>query len=313
MHDVVRFDFTGKGQFDDQQVTPIKKKPKGSPPRRERGEFGPATFQIQRDGKSIPVTAWGHYYISKDYRYIVAFLGTALEGFCKFGDKTYMVRLVDGNSNLSCGDKSQYQKNRRVIVGDTLLIDVGDGKFQQPEQIKKSLYGSPVLVDGVWYDVKLSADGLEIAATPSTAKTAKLKINHDNWSIQLLCETGILIFSGSTEPVEIPAGKYTVMQFTESQKDKGGRMVPITLGQQNLYRGKAKTFNTEANKTFELVIGSPLTARVKINSRGRSVSMNFELTDTAGMMVDPMFNNKPLVEVFDDKGKLVHTGKFEYG
>jgi len=305
--DVVRFDFTGKGQFNDQLVVPLKKMGKASSPHRQ---LGPATFQIQRDGKSIHVTVRGHYYISSGHRYIVVFLGTALEGPCKFGDKTYKVRLVDGNNNLRCGDKSKFIQNRRVVVGDTLLIDLGDGNFKH---VKKSLYGSPVLIDGVWYDVALSPDKSEITASPSTAKTAKLKINHDSWSIQLVGKNGILMFSGSTEPTEIPAGKYRVMQFTQSEKDKGGRMVSLTVGQDNLRSGKAKTFNVEANQTFELAVGTPLTARVKIKPRGRSLKMNFELTDVSGMKVGPMHNNKPQVEVFDVKGELVHTGKFEYG
>ncbi len=307
--DVVRFDFSGKGKFNDKQVVPLKKREKGNP---SRLNFGPATLQVERNGKSIPVMLSGHIYTSSDHKYIIAYLGTALEGTCKFGDKTYPVRIVDGNNNLNCGSKSRYQKNSGVTIGDTLLIDTGKGNFKQPNQLKKSLYGAPVLLDGVWYDVALSPDKSEIVATPSTAKTATLKIDHDNWSIGLIGKDYILMLDGSSKPMEIPAGKYTVMQFTQIQPTKGD---VLSIDQQNLRQKTAKKFNAAAGKTFELAIGAPLTGQIKIKARGRRITMNFKLTDVSGMsaMVNSMYSSKPQVEVFDEQGKLVHTGKFEYG
>jgi hypothetical protein len=311
---VVRLDFTRQGRFAGAPVVPLVRTSRGS---QFNGQIGPATVQVPRGKTSLPVHVSGRYYKSGDYRNVTLSLSTALEGTCQFGEKTYPVRIIDGNSNLRCGDTTRPQRRggkvRGLIWGDRLIVDTGDGKFGGA--VEKSYYGHPVMVDGAWYDVKLSSDGTKVSATPSDLETAKLKIPHDRWTITLAGAKYVFALSGKDEPVEIPADRYTVTQFC--QFDKGKRMNRLASGDLDARRGTAKALNVPAGETTELAIGTPLTASIKTKTRRRVVSMDFKLTDASGAETTVYLGKggrpTPKLEVLDSDGKRVHSGNFEYG
>ena len=308
--DVVRLNFAGSGGFEGNPAIPLSGRKEGPV---FSGKLKPTTIQVQRDGKVIPVTIDGHYTKQPGYRYLVLRAGTALAGKCRFGEKVYDVRVVDGNANLTCGDKTTPRaamgSNRSPGRGDTLVVDYGGS-------ISRSFYGHPALVDGLWYDVKLSEDGAKISATPADIKTATLKIPNDNWSLRLAGKKHVLTVSGSDKPVTIPADTYTMVQFAQDAKDDDGKESWLVFDAR--WVSKKRIFKASPGQTVELAVGTPLTAKVECKVHGRAVSMNLKIVDASGEEGDYLVKSEsgrpdPKMEVFDAEGKKVYSGNFEYG
>ncbi len=313
--DVIRFDFTGKGRFDNKLVVPLKRL------NQARASFGPATLDVQVDGRTIPVTVRGGYFKSGTYRQMNVSFGTAVEGTCAFGEKTYAVRVIDGNNNLRLGDvttkKKQSGKLRGINAGDTLVVDTGDGSFAKSI---KSFYGQPVLVDGKWYDVTISADASKVSAKPLVITTGMIKIAHKEWSATFIGEKYILKLKGDAAPIAVPPDRYVVTDYQEMVRtDLGKPPANLLTGRGGFYRGKGKVVDVKADQTTEIPIGSPLTASITAKQSGRTMRLSLVLTDASGASVDNLSDPKggnppaPKVEIFDAEGKSVYKCTLEYG
>ncbi|MHC4180973.1 MAG: hypothetical protein ACYSWU_26035, partial [Planctomycetota bacterium] len=315
--DVLRFDFSGKEQFAGMPVVPLKVS-------RRWGDsienvFGPTTIQVKRGDTTIPVTVQGEYCETRR-RSLVLEIGVALEWQCRFGEKTHAVRLVDGNTNFAFGDRATPSVKNGRVTGvseyDTLVVDIGDGSFGS--KVTRAYYGHPVLVDGVWYHVALSADGTQIAARPLNAETAQLKIPHEVWSARLAGQKYVLALDGSTEPMPIPADRYTVLQYQEStQPDEKGRSGSFALTWISGSPGLAgKAIDAVAGKTAEVPLGTPLRGRITPGVDGRTVSLNFTVVDASGAPVNRVYLADDWAtayfEILDADGKCVHSGRFGF-
>ena len=302
--DLLRFDFSGTGRFAGKPVVKIK----GNLTTKrwiQRG-FDPVTLKVTRGKRTIPVTIKGSYTRSSnnDHGLYLQF-GTALESACDFGGKRRKVRLVDGNANLNCTDKAAPARNSEGINRHDTVVVYGDG------EPVKGYYGHPVLVDGVWYDVALTADGKTIAAKPTTAKMSMLKISQQDWDARLIGSRHILNIQGSTKPVAIPADRYTVKMFRQrSAPDAKGRTTSFDLTWVQS-RGKPyRTFQADAGKTVQVTIGAPLTTRINATVDGRTVNLTLNVTDVSGAPVGrvvlPGGNwAKPKFRILDEKAKTV--------
>lgn len=318
--DLVRFDFAGKGKFNDRDVAPLKST--SARTSYYQATFGPAVIPVQRGGRAIPVTVQGVYYRTSSYRRAQFTLVAGVEGKCAFGEKTFAVRIVDGNGNIAFGDKATAQRSGRRVVGyvmgDTLAVDTGDGTFTK--SVRKCMFGQPVLVDGSWYQVTVSAGASKVRARPLELKTGKLRIAHDHWSCVLVRGNEAVHLSGGREPVSLPAGPYTVVSYTEytgeaSQAPRGALSSGRTAG----YSGRSKTCQIAAEKVTELVIGSPMTASVVTSQSGRDLRFNLHLVDAAGVQVDSIYlpgrriPPPPKVKILNVAGKQIYAATLEYG
>ncbi len=305
--DVIRFDFSGKGTFDNTPIVPVKG-------RGGRYSFGPKTIMVPVGDKKIPVQVQGQYQHHQNGRYLHLLLGTALEGQCKFGDKVYPVRIVDATKNLNCLDPVTLETRGRgmpqadrVFVGSTTRSSFG-------RQKEWSLYGQPVQVDGKWYELKVS-DDLKISAEPVEVEVAKVQIPHENWKLTLLGEQFTLNLSGGKKPFEIPVDTYKVIQYKQQGVgDNRKAMLQCYLS------GKEKVLTIEPGEVNTLAVGPPLTAKLDARVQGSStVRFSLNMTEASGAKVSSITNSKgskpapPRLEVFDASGKKVHSSKMEYG
>ncbi len=322
--DVLRLDFSGAGKFADAAVVPLKMQPTGGD--YVNASFGPTTVSIQRDGKAIPVSVEGSYNKSSTYRYLNMFLGTGMDGRCAFGDKTYPVRIVDGNHNLRFGDTPNvFQQGGRVrsraggpqLSADTLIVDTGEG-FDQSKT--KSFFGQPVLVDGAWYDVKLSEDASKISAKPSEAKTGTIQIPQKQWTAKFIGGKYVLVLSGTDKPVAVPADSYVIADYQITIPGQSGLPSAMLMaGRMALYGQEGKLVEVPEGQTVSIPIGPPLTGSIQASQSGRTVNFSLKLADAAGSSVDYLTlaggrqPPEPHVEVFDKAGKSVYTGKMQYG
>ena len=321
--DLVRFDFTGKGRFDDKLVVPLKmnRSRRGSS---ENGTFGPATLDVRRNGRTVPVTVRGRYHKQPSFRYMQISLGSGVEGICAFGDKKYTVRIIDGNSNLRVGDPvKRGGRGRRaggVMAGDTVVVDVGQGDFKNRDKTRRCLFGQPVLVDDTWYKVALSPNRSKVLAAPLGVRTGMIKIAHERWSATLVGKKFVLSLTGNAAPIAVPSDLYRITNYREFAlgDGRGPRGVLGCSGNRELATRKGKVFKVVAGRTNEITIGSPLTASIRAAQQGRQVNLSLNLVDASGATVDELSGPKgrpppPAIEILDARGVTVHTGKLEYG
>ncbi|HET6428630.1 MAG TPA: hypothetical protein VFJ30_09485 [Phycisphaerae bacterium] len=322
--DVVRLDFTGEGKFGDGCAVPLKAAREGSQTGRFQARFGPATVRIRRGEQMVPVIVSGEYYKSGSYRRLTLSVGAAVEGACRFGGKTYKVRVIDGDNNVGFGDAAEAAmragKLRALAPGDTLAIDTGDGTFQR--SVIQSLYGQPVLVDGQWYDVRVSQDGAKIAAEPVPVEAGRIRIDHPRWKARLVGAKHILCLTGGKDPIPVPADRYVFLDYTEFGLDADGEAAQLMCRGREAYSGTAKAFDVPAGSTTEIVVGSPLTATIDVQHRsGSDYSLSLKLLDASGARVDGLTvpslrsgrPDPPKVDILNAGGERVYSSTLEYG
>ena len=313
--DLLRLDFSGTGKFAG-KLTASMRLP-GPVKRGRRASIGPWVLAVTRDGKNIPITVKGSYITHSDTDHQLRLqLGTALESTCTFGSKRRRVCLVDGSTNLTCTDRAaRAAKPGGLNSHDTVVV------YDDDNSPIKGYYGHPILVDGTWYDVALSADGAKITVRATDVEMATLKIAQQKWTARLFGEKYILNFSGSDKPIVIPADRYTIGQFRQlSAPNEKGRTGSFGLTWLRNYRKrgqKDKKFRAVAGETVEVSIGTPLTARADASVDGRTVKLTFTVLDVSGAKVDrvvlPSGNwAQPKFRILNGKGKVVHSGKLGF-
>ena len=317
--DVVRLDFTGKGNFAGAPTAALK--PTASSEGLFQATFGPVEVKAAVNGAQIPIMVSGRYINlnSGQYRQLQLTLGTAMQGKCRFGDRELAVRIIDGDNNLQPGNawqKRAFGKNVAVVTGDTVAVDLGDGKFAK--DVRKACYGSPVEVGGKWYEVAVSQDGKQVSAKQVELASGMIHIDHPKWSCMLVGDKLILPLDGSTEPVAVPAGAYVMRSYEEfsAPNDKGQR-AHLTVGIPPA--GEPSQVTVEADKTIELAIGSPLSATVKADKQAQQLMLSLALTDAAGRPITNLATYEggtppaPQVTVKDAAGAQVYKNSLEYG
>jgi hypothetical protein len=312
--DVIRFDFTGKGTFQDAPLVAIRIQGSGSDMSYAR--FGPVTLVSRTDGRELPVSVEGYYHKRARSRYMYVHATTALEGECRFGDIIRRVRLVDLNSNLRCNDKTRLDSPGQLSLGDTVLVADEEGSFH-PSGLG-SFYGQRLQVAGDWFAVTLSEDSTRISAEAVVVETGRIRVPHEQWSAMLLGREHLLRVSGGAEPIVVPADSYAVVDYKEQPIGQTRAML-LCAGREAL-AGRGKRFEVRPDAVTELTIGSPLTARLEIAKYGRDQRrFSLKLTDAAGCSVGNLTNTSgqrpgpPTLEVRDSSGEVVHSGKMEYG
>ncbi|MDP6542695.1 MAG: hypothetical protein QGH60_01820 [Phycisphaerae bacterium] len=310
--DVIRLDFSGQGKFKDAPTAQIKIRPARSGT--TMGAIGPVVVIVKRGGRSIPVAVRGHYWKQATRRGLSLMLSAVMEGTCKFGAKTYPVRVVDGNANLGFSDalKPPFSPRARMPF-DKIVVDTGDGKFSSAATT--SYVGQPVFVDGKWYSIDIA--DMKITASPQKITGGSVKASAPRWQCTLIGKKNYLTLNGGTEPIAVPADEYRTSNYTVFNGSDPLKRSGTIRGYGSFSSGK--TFTVASGKTAELSIGAPIEATVVASMRGAKVNMNLMMKDALGGRIRSITTNEgkrppaPSIEVVDKAGKIVYTAKLKYG
>jgi len=325
--DVVRFDFTGKGTFEKDSAVALRKV---ADQRAEHyAEFGPATVNARRDGKTFPVAVRGIYAKLKGRRQVGFTFAAAMEGKCQFGRKEYPVRLIDNTGEFRFDDKGKFDRKQRggmgLSSGDTVLIDTGDGSFTR--SVIKAYCGQPVFLDGAWHEVTASADGTKVSARRIDLKFGQVVMDRDKWEAVLVSDGKAFYVCGGRDPVAVPAGKYDLLYYREwSAPDAAGnRSWLLAASMEFLSQGKTgEVVTVAAGKTARLPFGSPLQADFSAKvTENRTVEFSIGSPRDRGGLAVAMITrpggwivsapDAPVVTILDGKGKRVAAVTLEYG
>lgn len=252
---------------------------------------------------------------------LVLFLSYAAEATCSFGEKSYKVRLIDGNSNLTVTDPvvlTRFKAEHPILYepGDTVAIDTSDGSFAK--NVRKSFYGQPVIVDGKAYDLTMSADGTKLLVKSSPVPVGRVRGTAAQWSVELVGDKYVSrASSGPDHEVEVLADQYIVASYKMHPQANiatylSARIDPV--------RVKYRSIEVAGGHVAELGhIGQSLKAVVETRDVNREITFSLRFTDLDGYAVDIVRiasgqePEPPKIKVVDEKGVIVHEATLEDG
>ncbi len=325
--DLVRIDLTGKGQFRDAATVPLT----NTSSRNTVMATFSGEIRMRHGDSNVPVWVQGEYRkYNKSHRYASVKLLTAAESSCRFGGKTFPVRILDGDGNLKLGDSWKcgglFRRSRRLEFGDWVFIDTDDdGRtgFMSRTTTVASPYGQPVKIDGKWYDITLSEDGGSMDAKAVKIKTGKLIVPHKKWNGMLASSDWLVIENhGDDTPIEVKVGEYKVARFMQYAKPDSGSGQVSMMGFHRVAQG-GKAVVVKEGKTTKMEIGPPLVARVRpkvmtVRGKGQWVRFSLEVTDVGGrelqtLSVEGGRRPTPELSLVNADGKEVHSASMRYG
>jgi len=242
--DVLRLDFTGAGAFQDAARIKLKLSTSTTELSGEihasrielklsTSMFGPLAVKIRWNGVERPVMVTGIYHSfaagnrrRKNTGCVSLIVHMATQGTCRFGEKTHAVRLFDQDRSYVCGGRPKRHRLMRSArsypMGDTVLIDFGDGSFGAGAE--EFYCWQPLFVDGKWYRLKVSDDGAKVRAEPIAVKTGRIECSATKWSAVLSGKGGFLRIVGDAAGAVAPVGGYSAIEAREwSAPDAKGR------------------------------------------------------------------------------------------
>ena len=328
--DVVRFDFSGKGQFGAAPAFGLKKISTAA--RRNSGvsvfAFGPAAVQVLHRGRKIPVFVEGMCSIRDErVKTLQVSIGAVAEGSCRFGDKVYGVRVIDADGRLGISNAPTAEDMARKPWSppgapelnpdavDIVAIDTKNETFQKG--VIQAVLGRVAYVGGQWYRISVSDDGSKISAEKIVAKTGTVTIAHDNWTATLIGADSVLSIRGGKAPVSVPIDRYVIRRYRQYVLFPGSPRAAVLTVEPVPDSGiNAPVLNVTSGKASTLKIGSPVTVKPKVDTEGSGYSFSFTMSDAAGLEASVSLPGQPAppsVKVVNSDGAQVHSGDMEYG
>ena len=283
-YDIVRLDFTGQGNFASAYILP-QESMRYSPATKEFSyAFLDRGLKVKLGERAYTIVAGVGYKELEGHREIHIGLYTSAEGVCRFGDKVHRVRLYDESSNLRVDDvpKTIFQDTSHEAQegGDTFFVDRGDGKFKS---YAWGLYGSPVLVDGALWNLRVSTDGGQVTAEPCAGPTGWVRINHPAWQARLAGPAMALWIYGGPDPVPVPAGRFVLVDYVEwLTADASKPRTRLVVHRTEKGDNAIDEVVVRPGGTTDITVGSPVSLPVDAVKQGEVIRFDYKVCDATG-------------------------------
>jgi TolB-like protein len=283
-YDVLRVDTEGTGDFRRAAVVPRDLLFHEPVNQQYIYGFSHPSLPLRFGGRTVTVAVDAEF---RDRQAAPSFemaLGACAQGTCRFGDRTHAVRFFDATCNLRVDDVTKAVRTPEGIpyygAGDSFSVDLTDGSFTRTAE---GFYGHPVLVDGVLYELGVSAEGSHVSAKLYGGPRGMLRINHDSWRAWLFGDTSLLVLQGGRDPVAVPTGQYRLFRYEERATADGKPQDNRLVISESRYGSLAEPPVAVAEgKTSDVAVGSPIVARLTAKQEGDTVRFELRQKDTAG-------------------------------
>lgn len=248
-----------------------------------------------------------------------------MQGKCRFGDRMRAVRVWDMDGDGRFGPRSQPNVSpgqvNRAPVGDVVVV-YQDETFDHKAGV--AFIDRCIFLDGMGYQLKLSADGTRLSATPFRVETGQIRVDHDIWNGQLVGQRFLFDIPDSNQtPVTLPQDHYAFAHLEQRIAE------PLAPRQRQQYPDGRTVLNSYVDGTgvgtkagFDVVPGqcivvnegTPLTGAIDVHVCRHDIFLGLSMSDAMGNYVEHIYPkcrhlNEPTIAVFDAAGRKIHSGK----
>ena len=206
--------------------------------------------------------------------------------------------LIDANANkkLDRGPSSSYRS----------YLDFG-GEISPLTDILQ--------INSAYYSYELGPNGSSLTLQRTEPQLGTVVSADSGLRAQLLGPVFISFSGPAAEPLNVPVGKYNVLQSTYIKKDESGRtwsLSAMTAG------GKADALEVKPGQTTTIEPPKLIKLGASLRNSGRGKYISAEFTTADGLRITSIDvngkrPNPPKFEIRDSSDKLIASGKLEYG
>jgi len=273
------------------------------------GPQGPATvklrFQVAGNGQLMLVSPCGY-----------------MAGEVKLADQTYRVAAVCNSGDGRYDKALQWPLSRASQPEFNILaIDFNqDGRFD-PNTLEAGEVmplARMVKVKDVYYNVTLAPDGSSVRLEKVDPGMGTIDVGSPDVEMMVLSDAGFQRFSGSGGKWQAPAGHYMALQVQLAKTDAQGAKWTLS----GSGAGKLENFEVRKGETLAMKLGPPLVTKVEATPVGEgtgTVSIGMALEGQAGERYASgaaktgAVQSPPQLKILDQAGKVLATGKFQFG
>jgi len=241
-------------------------------------------------------------------------------GEAKLAGQTYRVAVVCNSSDGRYDRPLQLPLSRSAPPEFNIFaIDLNqDGKFDRSMPIGGEVapLAKMTRIKDTYYSLKVAPDGSSVRIEKADPGMGTIDVGTPDAEMTALCDAGFQHFSGSGGKWQAPAGRYMVLQMGLAKTDAAGATWKLS----GSGSGKLESFEIRPGETLALKIGPPLTVKVDAGPAGDgTVSLAMALEGQAGERYTPgaAKDNEdpspPQFKILNEAGKVLTTGKFEFG
>jgi hypothetical protein len=290
------------------------------------GMYGPVAITV--GGPQGPATTKLRFQVLGNGQLMLVSPGGYMAGEVKLADQTYRVAAVC-NSGDGRYDKALQLPLSRASPPEfnILAIDLNqDGRFD-PNTLEagevQPLAGM-IKVKDVYYGIKLAPDGSSVRLEKVDPGMGTIDVGWPDVEMMVFSDAGFQRFSGSGGKWQAPAGRYMALQVQLAKTDAAG----TTWKLRGSGSGKLESFEVRKGETLAMKLGPPLVTKIEATPAGEgTVSIGMALEGQAGERYAPgaaaagaagaaktgAVQSPPELKILDQAGKVLATGKFEFG
>lgn len=264
-----------------------------------------------------------------DIDYLIIRPAVCRRGTIRIDEKSYNLLLTDGNYDGLYNGAFKFPLSRGRVRPESIGCDLIALDFNRNGQIDYDDYAVGELqpltrmtqIQGTYYSLQVEPDGKSITLDEAKVEMGTIDLGKQDAELVVRSENGVFQTATRDGKAELPVGKYRIWHVQLRARDE-------KKGEWTL-RGQAPDkesceFEVQAGKASALKVGPPL--KMTTNQRvqrtllsGRVVSFGVACVDGAGIEYQAGADRgrvrgpAPSVKIFDEAGKTVSVGKFEYG
>lgn len=239
---------------------------------------------------------------------VFGYVGKVMAGEAVIGGRKCAVAVYDAGLDGRYGDT--YPKSRSC---DNIAIDFDGNKTFSAETEFVPL--TPMIPFGSeYYAFKVSPDGAVLTVEKASPRLGSATVSEKGAKLLLISANGEYRISGSSKAA-LPVGDYLVRDISLLGSDAGGKW-QIEGG----LSPKPFVFTVAEGKTTDIVVGPPLAPRFSASQSGTVVTLQMSgLEGCAGEMYSAAVSKNgasgtpPKFAIFDESGKTIGKGVFEFG
>jgi len=242
------------------------------------------------------------------------------EGQIDVGGKKVRLLLVDHNSNGRFDDRAEvHSQGQRAFlaVGDVFLFNPGARKSRSPAADRAPDYlfvNRLVCIGGHFYKLEVTPAGDQLKLEPAELITGHVMSSSPKYRVVVYNDDyGVLLIGGTkVRKVVLPEGEWKLASYTIHVP--GGRTT-VTAE----YPGDSHPISVKKDNTTELPLGAPFRPVVTASRiDGKKVSLTLTIVGKGGERCTSFFIKgrqpaNPGFKVLAEDGRVVYTGKFEFG